>query len=82
MCISTSPNIQDLKRAVVQIAEFLGKPLSDEAIDRVVNKTTLDSMKQRFSTADDKSGKPKIGATSVIRKGKVLFVCLFVCLFL
>ncbi|XP_072033479.1 amine sulfotransferase-like [Amphiura filiformis] len=61
---------RDLRTAVVQVADFLGRPLSDEAIDRVVDKTTLDSMKQRFNTADDnKSG--KIGAQYIIRKGRV-----------
>ncbi len=62
---------QDPRGAVVQIADFLGCPLTDEAIDRVVEKSTVDSMKQRFSAADDKSGMGKIGPLPfVVRKGK------------
>ena len=60
---------QDLKGAVVQVTKFLGKNLSDEAIERVAEKATFGSMKQRFNTTEDKSGKPKIGAPSIIRKG-------------
>ncbi|XP_072025012.1 sulfotransferase 1A1-like [Amphiura filiformis] len=62
---------RDLRGAVVQIADFLGRPLSVEAIERVVNKSTLDSMKQRFHTVDQKSGKNKIGVPATIRKGIV-----------
>ncbi|XP_072018878.1 sulfotransferase 1A1-like [Amphiura filiformis] len=62
---------RDLRGAVVQIADFLGQPLSDEAIDRIVAKSDVDSMKQRFNTTNDKSGKPKVGAPSIIRKGIV-----------
>ncbi|XP_072018270.1 LOW QUALITY PROTEIN: amine sulfotransferase-like [Amphiura filiformis] len=60
---------RDLRGAVVQIADFLGHPLSVEAIGRVVNKSTLGSMKQRFHTVDEKSGTNKIGIPSTIRKG-------------
>ncbi|XP_072018272.1 sulfotransferase 1C2A-like [Amphiura filiformis] len=62
---------RDLRGAVVQIADFLGHPLSVEAIGRVVNKSTLGSMKQRFHAVDEKSGKNKIGIPSTIRKGIV-----------
>lgn len=63
---------QDTRGAVVQIADFLGRPLSDEAIDRITKAVSLDSMKQRFNTAGgDPSKEPKIGAPGIIRKGIV-----------
>ena len=56
----------------MQIADFLGRPLSDEAIDRITKAVSLDSMKQRFNTAGgDPSKEPKIGAPGIIRKGKL-----------
>ena len=69
---------------MIQIADFLGKRLSDEEIDRVTELSSLESMKQRFSSSkpdgsappSDNSkppsaeNKPKLlGAPSIIRKG-------------
>ncbi|XP_071797733.1 sulfotransferase 1A1-like [Asterias amurensis] len=77
---------KDRKGAVIQIADFLGKRLSDEEIDRVTELSSLESMKQRFSSskpdgsappsdnskAPSAENKPKLlGAPSVIRKGVV-----------
>ncbi|XP_071800992.1 sulfotransferase 1A1-like isoform X1 [Asterias amurensis] len=74
---------KDRKGAVIQVADFLGKRLSDEEIDRVTELSSLESMKQRFSTSKPdgsapSSGKPpatgnkpKLGAPSIIRKGVV-----------
>ncbi|XP_022102499.1 bile salt sulfotransferase-like [Acanthaster planci] len=42
---------QDIKGAVIQIADFLGKPLSEESINRVIECSSLESMKRRFNTS-------------------------------
>eukprot|EP01062_Namystynia_karyoxenos_P064590 TRINITY_DN575_c2_g1_i1.p1 TRINITY_DN575_c2_g1~~TRINITY_DN575_c2_g1_i1.p1 ORF type:complete len:427 (+),score=110.94 TRINITY_DN575_c2_g1_i1:72-1283(+) len=52
---------EDLPGAVRQIASFLGMTKSDEVIDRVVEASTFQSMKQQFAEADEaklKSGQP------------------------
>ncbi|XP_022094749.1 sulfotransferase 1A1-like [Acanthaster planci] len=41
--------IKDKKRAVIQITDFLGKHLSDDAVDRVVELCSFQSMKARFN---------------------------------
>ncbi|XP_038058380.1 sulfotransferase 1A1-like [Patiria miniata] len=56
---------KDLKGAVVQIADFLGKPLSEDTLNRVVDFSSVKSMKQRFhvNTAPAaKSGVPNADA--------------------
>lgn len=62
------------RKACVQVTEFLGKELSEDAIDRVVEFSSVESMKGRFkcSAKNDKpDGTTKMGAPGIIRKGIV-----------
>ena len=64
---------------MIEVANFLGKNLDDEAIDRVVQYSSVDSMKERFKTCGKHLNKPaedhheaeksKLGAPGIIRKG-------------
>ncbi|XP_022106569.1 bile salt sulfotransferase-like [Acanthaster planci] len=42
---------QDTTKAVIQMADFLDNPLSEESINRVVELTSVKSMKKRFDTS-------------------------------
>ncbi|XP_038078534.1 sulfotransferase 1C2-like [Patiria miniata] len=64
----------DTRGAVIQVADFLGRPLSDEVIDKIVDLVTVKSMKTRYHVAGEESSpgrgvEGKIGATSLMRKG-------------
>ena len=66
---------QDTRGAVIQIADHLGRPLSDEVIDKINNLVTVVKMKTRYHVAGEKpeiddNGKAlKVGAPNLVRKG-------------
>ncbi|XP_071791965.1 sulfotransferase 2A1-like [Asterias amurensis] len=63
---------RDTRGAVIQIADFMGRPLSDEALDKIVDLVQVDSMKTRFKTAGESQEKEnKKGAKNILRKGVV-----------
>ena len=64
---------QDTRGAVIQIADFMGRPLSDEIIDNIVGLVQVNSMKERFHSAGEKTDgkKAKKGALNLMRKGKL-----------
>ena len=49
--------LKDVGKVIRQIADFLGKPISDDAFQRVIEFSSIDSMKQRFHTHDTKDKK-------------------------
>ena len=67
--------LQDTRGAVIQIADFLGRPLSEDVIDKITGLVTVKSMESRYHTAGEKrppglGGKgAKIGAPNLVRKG-------------
>ena len=66
--------MQDPRSTVIQVADFLGKDLDEEAIDRVVQYSHVDSMKKIFKSSDKSTDQPdadssKLGAPGIIRKG-------------
>lgn len=66
---------KDLRSCVTQIADFLERPLSDEAIDTIVAKSTFDAMKNNPKTNPDRlmeSFKNAVDQNkSFLRKGEV-----------
>ncbi|XP_038078535.1 sulfotransferase 1A1-like [Patiria miniata] len=67
----------DTRGAVIQVADFLGRPLSDDVIDKIVGLVTVKSMKTRYNVSGEGfkapgSGKEgKVGAPNLMRKGVV-----------
>ncbi|XP_022081774.1 sulfotransferase 1A1-like [Acanthaster planci] len=66
----------DTRGAVIQIADFLGRVLSDEVIDKIVGLVTVKSMKERYNVAGELAApgtgmKGKVGAPNLMRKGIV-----------
>ncbi|XP_038058305.1 sulfotransferase 1A1-like [Patiria miniata] len=66
---------QDIKTAVTQIAHFLNKPLSEDAINNICKSCSMGDMSQRFqgrSTDEDPRDEPaNISVGQVFRKGIV-----------
>ncbi|XP_072050427.1 sulfotransferase 1B1-like [Amphiura filiformis] len=68
---------KDHRNGVIKLAEFIGHPLSDEAIDKVVKHSSLEGMSRTHHTAVSNTngssvGLPKkVGAPKIIRKGVV-----------
>ncbi|XP_071504749.1 sulfotransferase 1A2-like [Diadema antillarum] len=65
---------QDPRKAVVQIAEFMGKSLPDDVIDKIVKLSSFDSMKKSDSTKLSEAFKEEIdssGNKDFFRKGIV-----------
>ena len=58
---------------MIQIADFMGRPLSDEIIDKIVGLVQVKSMKERFYSAGENTGDEtgKKGAFNLMRKGKL-----------
>ncbi|XP_022081768.1 sulfotransferase 1 family member D1-like [Acanthaster planci] len=66
----------DTRGAVIQIADFLGRVLSDEVIDKIVGLVTVKSMKERYNVAGELAAPGtgmagKVGAPNLMRKGIV-----------
>ncbi|XP_072179576.1 sulfotransferase 1A1-like [Diadema setosum] len=63
---------QDPRKAVVQIAEFMGKSLPDDVIDRIVALSSFDAMKKSVKFAEDlKDEVDESDNKSFFRKGIV-----------
>ena len=67
------------------MAKHVGKDLSDDVIDRIVEKTSFSEMKKMYKKAE--SGPREIliagflGKAQILRKGKMFFCCFFVFFF-
>ncbi|XP_022100721.1 sulfotransferase 1A1-like [Acanthaster planci] len=59
------------RRAIVQIAGFLGRSLSDDVIDKILALVTVDSMRARFYSSGEEVGNKKAGPLHLLRKGVV-----------
>ena len=76
---------QDHRRGVVQIANFIGHPLSDDAIDRVVKHSSVKEMSLTYHTSKElyqqgakskgtdgsESLQKRTGAFGMLRKGRL-----------
>ncbi|XP_022081765.1 sulfotransferase 1A1-like [Acanthaster planci] len=67
---------EDTRGAVIQIADFLGRALSDNVVDKIVGLVTVKSMKQRYNVAGELAApgtgmEGKVGAPNLMRKGIV-----------
>ncbi|XP_071481285.1 sulfotransferase 1A2-like [Diadema antillarum] len=65
---------QDPRKAVVQIAEFMGKSLPDDVIDKIVKLSSFDAMKKSKSTDVSKAFKEEVDDSdnkNFFRKGIV-----------
>ena len=71
-------NLQNPKKAIKQLADFVGRDVSEEEIEDVMKQTTLNSMKERFVNHrhDEVLGE---GITSqvFIRKGMSTIIRMF-----
>ncbi|KAJ8023654.1 Sulfotransferase family cytosolic 2B member 1 [Holothuria leucospilota] len=65
---------QDLHKVVQDVASFIGKPLDDNSLARVVEGASFETMKKSFQKDHEKNvaeGKDVMRANAFVRKGKV-----------
>ena len=48
--------MKDLRSAVIAVAEFLGRPLSEEVLDKVVEHSTFGGMKKSYDKVEKQEG--------------------------
>ena len=64
---------QDTAGIVTQIASYLRYTLTDDVIDKVVEGSSLGSMKKRFHNYLEKDHVEKFGPQNLVRKGRRMF---------
>jgi hypothetical protein len=69
--ISKSSGFQDLRRFIVETADFLGKELTEEEVQKLYETLSFDQFKKYISETDKQLNSKENVNDDFVRKGKV-----------